>query len=72
MNLKHDLETPVNSLKMIFSILREEGLLNDRIEKNIKASFSRIKNILEEIPLEIEDKNFNLKDSKESLGSNLN
>lgn len=47
MNLKHDLETPISTLKTIFALLKEDGALPERLEKNAEASFSRIKEILE-------------------------
>lgn len=52
MNLKHELETPVASLKMILTMLKEEGVLPERMEKNAEASFERIKEVLEKWKLE--------------------
>ncbi len=47
MNLKHEIETPIGTLKTIFAILKEDGVLPDRMERNAEASFARIKEILE-------------------------
>lgn len=47
MNLKHEIETPISSLKMILTMLKEDGVLPERMEKNADASFERIKEILE-------------------------
>jgi hypothetical protein len=47
MNLKHDLETPISTLKTIFALLKEDGALPERLEKNAEASFDRIKDILQ-------------------------
>lgn len=48
MNLKHDLETPISTLKTIFALLKEDGVLSQRMEDNANRSFERIKEILEE------------------------
>ena len=47
MNLKHEIETPIGTLKTIFAMLKEDGVLPDRMERNAEASFARIKEILE-------------------------
>ena len=47
MNLKHEIETPIGTLKTIFAMLKEDGVLPERMEKNAEASFARIKEILE-------------------------
>ena len=47
MNLKHDLETPISTLKTIFALLKEDGALPERLEKNAETSFERIKDILQ-------------------------
>ena len=47
MNLKHEIETPIGTLKTIFAMLKDDGVLPERMEKNAEASFSRIKEILE-------------------------
>lgn len=47
MNLKHDIEAPIGTLKMIIAMLKEDGVLPERMEKNAEASFARIKEILE-------------------------
>lgn len=48
MNLKHDLETPISTLRTIFALLKEDGALPERLEKNAEASFNRIKELLEQ------------------------
>ncbi len=47
MNLKHEIEAPIGTLKMIISMLKDDGVLPERMEKNAEASFVRIKEILE-------------------------
>lgn len=49
MNLKHNLETPLMTLKTIFSILDTNGSLNKRMKQNSDESFKRIKEIVEKI-----------------------
>ncbi len=46
MNLKHDLETPISTLKTILALLKRDGVLPERFEKNATESFARIRQIL--------------------------
>lgn len=46
MNIKHELETPISTLKTVISLLRQEKLINDRLIANSTKAFERIEGIL--------------------------
>lgn len=46
MNLKHDIESPIATLKTIISLLKTDGAINDRLFENATTSFSRISKLL--------------------------
>lgn len=46
MNIKHELESPVSTLKTIIALLREDKMINDRLVQNSSQAFERIEDIL--------------------------
>ena len=62
MNLQHEIESPISTLKMILRMLKEDGVLSERMEKNADASFERIKQIMEKWKVEREKREINSED----------
>ena len=49
MSIKHDMETPISSLKMVINILDNQGHIDQRMMKNAENTFKRLEELLKKV-----------------------